>query len=143
MYLLVESQKPLKLSQKNGEENLILIENRDKLFSKFLEKIKRAKDIRLLLATILKKQRIQITCHSHLDHFLLLLLAFLLGRPYFYFGFYFKIVRLAIDEAESRNKDNAIDFSKYSLQKVLINFRRYMTIAEGSQVIFFFWIAFL
>ena len=39
--------------------------------------------------------------------------------------------------AESRGVDVAVGFSGWFLWKVLIIFRRYMTVKEGSQVFFF------
>ncbi len=48
----------------------------------------------------------------------------------------FRIVGLAIGGAESKGGEVAVGFSGCSLWKVLINFRRYMTADEGSQVFF-------
>ncbi len=65
--------------------------------------------------------------------FLPRLLASLLGWPRFRFGS-FRIVGLAIGEAESRGGEVAVGFSGCFLWKLLINFRRCMTAYEGSQV---------
>ena len=64
-------------------------------------------------------------------------LAHFLAHPISCFCFHFAgswIVGLAMDRAESKGAKVAVGFSKWSLWKVLIIFRRCMTVEEAFQV---------
>ncbi len=79
-----------------------------------------------------------ITAFSLTPYFLLLLLAPLLGRPCFHFGYCsFGTISLAIGGTESTGRKVAVSFSGCFLWKVLINFQRCITANKGSQVFFF------
>ncbi len=54
-------------------------------------------------------QRRRVTCGGYFDHFLFLLLAFLLGQSYFYFRL-FKAINLIISKVESIDREMAISF---------------------------------
>lgn len=52
----------------------------------------------------------------------------------FFLSFFCKIFDLAITKEKSRDREIALSFSGCALWKMLINFRRWMTADEGSQI---------
>ncbi len=68
--------------------------------------------LRYFLPLLLKNrdQKIEITCYSHFNHFLPLLLASLLEQSYFCFGSCFGTIGLAISEAKSKGNEVAVGF---------------------------------
>ena len=116
MYLFIGSEKSSKPSLENEEKNLILIEDRDKIFRNSRLEV-------LILHLNLKPQKAQLIKGLNIiSLFLLLLLAFLLKRPRFYFSYFFKTISLAMSEAESRVEKVVVSFFEYFLLKILINF---------------------
>ncbi len=100
-------EKPPKLQheKRGGKPGADLIEERDEKLDHRVE------------------HNIHVWGHKRHCYFLPRLLAPLLGRPRFCFGF-FRIVGPAIGGAESKSGEVAVNFSGYSIWKVLINFRR-------------------